>query len=328
MVVYNGKLYITAENYTGIEVCRYDDNNGAAGTLSTVWSRVTHGQGTIRSGGSSTIRGTSTMTVYNGKLYLGVEKANSAELYYYTGLGTDWTLVNSTPGTIASGGTANIDKITMLIPFNNSLYIGTGENNGGVAGAEIYEYKNTSDQSYALKFRAPAQNGEVNGQLNEASIWYSASSSGSMRAQNGAMGSFMFSTGITTTGGALALGVGDRVLMLEYATYSVISPESCAAILWRDTGKAELAAKSLRLTADEVYKFKVVDSVIREPRGGAHRSFRETAENLKVGVKQALEQLYKLPQDQLVDQRYERFRNLGVFSEDGQLFGAGAVQPN
>jgi acetyl-CoA carboxylase carboxyl transferase subunit alpha len=116
--------------------------------------------------------------------------------------------------------------------------------------------------------------------------------------------------------------------MLEYATYSVISPESCAAILWRDTGKAELAAKSLRLTADEVYKFKVVDSVIREPRGGAHRSFRETAENLKVGVKQALEQLYKLPQDQLVDQRYERFRNLGVFSEDGQLFGAGAVQPN
>lgn len=127
------------------------------------------------------------------------------------------------------------------------------------------------------------------------------------------------------SGGALALGVGDKVLMLEYACYSVISPESCAAILWRDAGKAELAAKALKLTADEVYKFKVIDSVIREPRGGAHRSFRDTAENLKVAVKQALDELCRLDSEDLLNQRYDRFRNLGSFTEGGKVQGAVAT---
>lgn len=119
------------------------------------------------------------------------------------------------------------------------------------------------------------------------------------------------------SGGALALGVGDYVLMLEYATYSVISPESCAAILWRDSSKAELAAKALKLTADEVHKFDVVDEVIREPRGGAHRSFRDSAENLKVAIKASLDKLYPLSIEDLLEKRYLRFRALGVFSEKG-----------
>ena len=83
------------------------------------------------------------------------------------------------------------------------------------------------------------------------------------------------------SGGALALGVGDRVIMLEFAIYSVISPESCAAILWRDATRGELAAKALKVTSKDMADLGVVDGVVKEPGGGAHRSFKETAENLK-----------------------------------------------
>ncbi len=118
------------------------------------------------------------------------------------------------------------------------------------------------------------------------------------------------------SGGALALGVGDRVLMLEYAIYSVISPESCAAILWRDAGKAEQAAKALKITAEQVHKLNVVDEIIREPQGGAHRSFKETAENLKQEIKQAIDELCKLDQATLLQRRYERYRKLGEFRDN------------
>jgi acetyl-CoA carboxylase carboxyl transferase subunit alpha len=129
------------------------------------------------------------------------------------------------------------------------------------------------------------------------------------------------------SGGALALGVGDRVLMLQFACYSVISPESCAAILWRDAGQAELEAKALQLTAEGVAKLKVVDQVIAEPGGGAHRDFQGAAENLKTAIRQALDELCKLDPEILLEQRYQRFRQLGVFFDASAVRGGNGKTP-
>ncbi len=119
------------------------------------------------------------------------------------------------------------------------------------------------------------------------------------------------------SGGALAIGVADRVLMFEYSTYSVISPEGCAAILWKDGQKAPEAAKSLKLCSDDLYKLKVVDSVITEPQGGAHRDPQAAAKELKAAVIDSLKELTVLSTEELVKRRYEKFRALGNFKDAG-----------
>jgi len=115
------------------------------------------------------------------------------------------------------------------------------------------------------------------------------------------------------SGGALALGVGNRVLMLENAIYSVISPESCAAIIWRDSTKAELAAAALKLTAEELLKLRLIDTILDEPPGGAHEDADAAARFLSDGLHVALDGLANLGPEQLVDQRYAKFRQMGNF---------------
>jgi acetyl-CoA carboxylase carboxyl transferase subunit alpha len=122
-------------------------------------------------------------------------------------------------------------------------------------------------------------------------------------------------TGEGGSGGALALGVADRVLMLEHAVYSVISPEGCAAILWEDARKAREAADVLRITAPDLLKLGVVDAVIPEPPGGAHRNWEAAAAEIRVALRTILAQLCPLGPDELVQQRYAKFRRMGVFEE-------------
>ncbi|MFH1504293.1 MAG: acetyl-CoA carboxylase carboxyltransferase subunit alpha [Candidatus Omnitrophota bacterium] len=117
------------------------------------------------------------------------------------------------------------------------------------------------------------------------------------------------------SGGALGIGIGDRVLMMEYAYYSVISPEGCAAILWKDADKREDAAKVLKLTAADLLKLGVVDEAIRETEGGAHRGYQETALNLKKAIIKNLTALSRFSAQELIDNRYQRYRKLGVFNE-------------
>ena len=115
------------------------------------------------------------------------------------------------------------------------------------------------------------------------------------------------------SGGALALGVGNVVLMLENAIYSVISPESCAAIIYRDSAKAEQAAAALRLTARDLLNFGLIDGIVPEPPGGAHEDPGAAAENLREHLKRRLEGLRDLSGDQLVQQRYQKFRKMGNY---------------
>ena len=119
------------------------------------------------------------------------------------------------------------------------------------------------------------------------------------------------------SGGALGIGVGDRVLMLENGFYSVISPEGCAAILWRDRGRAEQAAEALKGTARDLLKLKIIDDIVEEPLGGAHRDPALAASNLKTALIKHLNELKKLDETTLVDQRYAKFRAMGVWSEVG-----------
>lgn len=117
------------------------------------------------------------------------------------------------------------------------------------------------------------------------------------------------------SGGALALGVGNRVLMLENAIYSVISPESCAAIVWRDSAKAELAAGALKLTAGDLEELGLVDGIVPEPAGGAHEDADAAAEMLAGALDKSLESLRDLSPEQLVEDRYQKFRKMGGFFE-------------
>jgi len=119
------------------------------------------------------------------------------------------------------------------------------------------------------------------------------------------------------SGGALALGVGNRVLMMENAIYSVISPESCAAIIWRDAGQAEKAAAALRLTADDLVGLGLVDSIIPEPGEGAHEDPETAARALSEAVSGAFQELSSLDARQLIDQRYDKFRTMGNFFTEG-----------
>ncbi len=121
------------------------------------------------------------------------------------------------------------------------------------------------------------------------------------------------------SGGALAIGVGDRILMLENSIYSVISPEGCAAILWRDGEKGkEAAAESLKMTATDLLRLGIIDEVVKEPLGGAHRNHQAMAETLKKVVERHLEDLNKLDGDQLLKLRYEKFRRMGAFVDSDQ----------
>jgi len=116
------------------------------------------------------------------------------------------------------------------------------------------------------------------------------------------------------SGGALGIGVADRVLILENAYYSVISPEACSAILWRDRRHAAEAAEALKLTAQDLLKLEVVDEIIPEPEGGAHRDYDSIAANVGRALRQAVEQVSEIPIAELLEIRYQKFRRLGVFT--------------
>jgi acetyl-CoA carboxylase carboxyl transferase subunit alpha len=120
------------------------------------------------------------------------------------------------------------------------------------------------------------------------------------------------------SGGALAIGVGDRIMMLEHSIYSVISPEGCAAILWKEGEKGkETAAESLKLTAADLFRLGVIDEIIKEPLGGAHRDPKAMAGTLKGVIEHHLEELQIMDGEELLRLRYEKFRKMGTFIDDG-----------
>ncbi len=122
-------------------------------------------------------------------------------------------------------------------------------------------------------------------------------------------------TGEGGSGGALALGVGNRVYVLEYSTYSVISPEGCAAILWKDQSQRAQAAEAMKITAPDLLSLNVVDAVISEPVGGAHTDHTVMARRVGDTIEDALDELSALSPEELIRQRYDRFRHLGVYEE-------------
>ncbi|HPK65883.1 MAG TPA: acetyl-CoA carboxylase carboxyltransferase subunit alpha [Thermoanaerobaculia bacterium] len=122
-------------------------------------------------------------------------------------------------------------------------------------------------------------------------------------------------TGEGGSGGALAVGIGDRILMLEHAVYSVISPEGCAAILWKDQGRKEEAAAAMRITAPELLRLGVIDAIVPEPLGGAHADPQEACTRVGEAIAKALRELSRLAPDKLVTERRKRFRHLGAFLE-------------
>ena len=122
-------------------------------------------------------------------------------------------------------------------------------------------------------------------------------------------------TGEGGSGGAIGIGVGDRIMILQYAYYSVITPEACSSILFRDTSKTDLATSNLKLTAKDLKKLKVVDQIIPEPFTGAHHDPQQTAQNVAEAIDQSLKELTKIPTADLLQNRYEHFRNLGQFTE-------------
>src|SRR5437763_6215604 len=125
------------------------------------------------------------------------------------------------------------------------------------------------------------------------------------------------------SGGALGIGVADHVLILENAYYSVISPEACSAILWRDRRHAAEAAEALKLTAQDLLKLRVVDEIVPEPEGGAHRDYDFVTANLGKALRHALQQISQVPVAELLERRYQKFRQLGVFA-GGKTVGASA----
>jgi acetyl-CoA carboxylase carboxyl transferase subunit alpha len=114
------------------------------------------------------------------------------------------------------------------------------------------------------------------------------------------------------SGGALGIGVGDRVLMLENAVYTVAAPEAAASIIWRDNAFAPDAAQAMKITAPELMELGIVDGIIPEPLGGAHRDYDAAAANVKAAIVKELAELRSLPTDTLLDRRYHRFRVIGL----------------
>jgi acetyl-CoA carboxylase carboxyl transferase subunit alpha len=115
------------------------------------------------------------------------------------------------------------------------------------------------------------------------------------------------------SGGALALGVGNRIFMLENAVYSVISPESCAAIIYRDSGKAPQAAAALKMTAPDLLELGLIDGIVPEPGDGAHSNPDNAAEALGLVLRETLRELAEISPEQLIEERYEKFRRMGSF---------------
>ncbi|RPJ44232.1 MAG: acetyl-CoA carboxylase carboxyltransferase subunit alpha [Candidatus Latescibacterota bacterium] len=121
------------------------------------------------------------------------------------------------------------------------------------------------------------------------------------------------------SGGALAIAVTDRVLMMENAIYSVISPEGCAAILWSDRTMAEQAAESLKITAPDLAELSIIDGILPEPLGGAHRDPAAAAEAVRIGLRRALDELTALPLDRLLEERSRKYLRMGVFHDPGAV---------
>ncbi len=117
------------------------------------------------------------------------------------------------------------------------------------------------------------------------------------------------------SGGALGIGVGDSICMLRYSVYSVISPEGCAAILWRDGANAPIAAQALKITAPELLELGIIDEIIPEPLGGAHKNYAETIANVKESILRNLKKLTVLDTAKLLDKRFEKFAKMGVFTQ-------------
>jgi acetyl-CoA carboxylase carboxyl transferase subunit alpha len=117
------------------------------------------------------------------------------------------------------------------------------------------------------------------------------------------------------SGGALAICVGDRINMLQYATYSVISPEGCASILWKSADKASQAAEAMGITAKRLHSLNLIDNIIREPLGGAHREYDQIADSLKQSLTESLEALESITIDKLLDQRYQKLMAFGQYRE-------------
>ena len=125
----------------------------------------------------------------------------------------------------------------------------------------------------------------------------------------------VFVIGEGGSGGALGIGIGDKIYVLEYAYYSVISPEGCAAILWKERSKAPQAAECLKLTGKDLLGLNVIDDIVKEPLGGAHRDPYQMAQNIKSVIKRDLEELKAVDKGKLTEKRYAKFRKMGVFSE-------------
>ena len=125
----------------------------------------------------------------------------------------------------------------------------------------------------------------------------------------------VFVIGEGGSGGALGIGVGDKVYVLENAYYSVISPEGCAAILWKERSRSPDAASALKLTAKDLFEMHIIDGIIKEPLGGSHRGPQETAENIKAVIKKELPSLKGISKEKLIEARYAKFRSIGVFKE-------------
>lgn len=120
------------------------------------------------------------------------------------------------------------------------------------------------------------------------------------------------------SGGALAIGVGDRLIMLEYSTYSVISPEGCASILWKSPDKTQMAAEAMGITSDRIREQGFLDEVVREPLGGGHRNFKAIAMNLKEALLRHMNELMQQPLENMLEKRYQRIMDFGVFEESGK----------
>ncbi len=119
-----------------------------------------------------------------------------------------------------------------------------------------------------------------------------------------------------SSGGALALGIGNEVWMLENAIYSILSPEGYASILWKDASRAKEAAEVMKLTAKDLYELKVIDKMIKEPKGEIEESFQKVSQNLKKEIVKTIQEMNLLKPEELVEKRYEKFRNMGEFKEE------------
>lgn len=116
-----------------------------------------------------------------------------------------------------------------------------------------------------------------------------------------------------SSGGALALGVGNKVFMLENAIYSILSPEGYASILWKDSSRAKEAAEKMKLTAKDLYDLKVIDKIIKEPNGDIEEAFEKTSKSLKKEIQKAIKEMQEMSQEEIIEQRYQKFRNMGEY---------------